>query len=40
MINDEFWYYQITTGYEREWAFDRVQLIATWHIKKSNNNEE
>jgi hypothetical protein len=24
----------VTRAYEREWAFDRVQLIATWHIKK------
>jgi hypothetical protein len=23
----------ITSAYEREWAFDRVQLVATWHIK-------
>jgi hypothetical protein len=23
----------ITSAYEREWAFDRVQLVATWHIQ-------
>lgn len=23
----------ITSNYEREWVFDRVQFIATWHIK-------
>jgi hypothetical protein len=23
----------ITSAYEREWGFDRVQFIATWHIK-------
>jgi hypothetical protein len=23
----------ITSAYEREWAFDRVQLVATWRIK-------
>jgi hypothetical protein len=23
----------VARAYEREWAFDRVQLVATWHIK-------
>jgi hypothetical protein len=23
----------ITSRYKREWGFDRVQFIATWHIK-------
>jgi hypothetical protein len=23
----------ITSAYEREWAFDHVQFVATWHIK-------
>jgi hypothetical protein len=23
----------ITSAYERKWTFDRVRLIATWHIK-------
>jgi hypothetical protein len=22
----------LTSAYEREWGFDRVQFIATWHI--------
>jgi hypothetical protein len=32
----------ITSNYEREWGFDRVQFIATWHImniKKGEQNE-
>ena len=24
----------ITSDYDREWGFDRIQLIATWHIKR------
>jgi hypothetical protein len=30
----------ITSAYEREWAFDRVQFVATWHIKRGNQDEE
>jgi hypothetical protein len=30
----------ITSAYEREWAFDRVLLVATWHIKGGNQDEE
>jgi hypothetical protein len=30
----------ITSAYEREWAFDRVLLVATWNIKGGNQDEE
>jgi hypothetical protein len=30
----------VTSAYDREWAFDRVQLVATWHIKRGNRDEE